>query len=124
MQKGLFDDDYNWESHNVDGKTISKLVRNDNYKELLDDYEKLSYTQELVFNALKDNPKGLCDRAIQKYIKKEYGRFLPISSICGRRNELMNLNIVTADGKTTYPDYNNCVRTVTRWTLTIGGFSH
>lgn len=120
MQRGLDDEVFRcWD----DKKSISENVRDYNYKKLNEDVEHLSHQQQLVYNALCDNPQGLCDREIQKYIWSEYGIKISISSINGRRNELVDYNLVKADGRTpSPPDYNNQIRLVTNWKIATGGF--
>jgi len=118
MQRGLDDEVFRcWD----DKKSISENVRDYNYKKLNEDVEHLSHQQQLVYNALCDNPQGLCDRGIQKYIWNEYGIKISISSINGRRNELVDYNLVKADGRTpSPPDYNNQIRLVTNWKIADG----
>ena len=117
MQTDLTYDEWN-------KKTISKQVRDEHYKELQNDELRLFRTQKLLYDAYCDNPGGLCDKAASEYIEMVNNEFLPVSSICGRRNELITMGIVAAAGTVQHPDHNNDVRNVTNFKLTTGGFSH
>jgi len=100
-----------WEAYQH--KSISEQARDENYKKLQNDECHLCKTQECVLKALQNNPEGLCD----KEISKKTG--LPISSVCGRRNELVKMGLIQPDGTIEYPDYKNSMRMVTRWRLSV-----
>ena len=100
MQKLLFDGDYD--------KSISELIRDDNYKELVSDESRLCRTQQMVYDTLYG--KTLCDKQIAVLTG------LPISSVCGRRNELVKMGLIEpSDEPIEYPDYTGCMRLNTGW---------
>lgn len=89
--------------------SISEKVRNHNYQQIQNDEKTLCKTQQLVYHCIANHPEGICD----KQIRDEIG--LPLSSICGRRNELMEIGLITAIDSRPYPDYNNRMRLNTFW---------
>jgi len=103
----------NFENYKFGDKTLSEKVRDSNYKQVMQDVEQLSTTQELVLQALQEHPEGLCDKEISKITG------LPVTSVCARRNELVKMRMVASDGTIEYPDYRNHMRLVTRWRLTL-----
>jgi len=100
---------------NYFNKSVSENIRDQNYKMLLNDELHLCETQQIVYDALVDGKKT----------DKEIAIFsgLPLSSVCGRRNELVKIGIVEAVGTKLMPDYKNCMHPNTLWGLTVGGFS-
>ena len=108
MQTELFDHD----------PAISKNIRNENYKQVLEDKEYLSHMQNLVYEAISGSSVGICDKAIQHVLKDQFELFLPISSINARRNELVDMGMVMSVGFTEYPDHNNVMRKNTLWSTT------
>lgn len=94
-------------------KTISENVRDINLQKI--DEKTLSYTQDLVYKAITAHPNGICDKKIQQYIKQEYNEYLPISSINGRRNDLIKKKLVTPVGTKYIPDHNGRTRLNTLW---------
>lgn len=107
-------DEYNvFEPQRIDTKTISETVRDTNLKQMNKDV--LGFTQELVYKAILSHPDGICDKHIQKWIKEQYNTYLPISSICGRRNDLKKQGLVVGVGKDYFPDHNGITRLNTLW---------
>jgi hypothetical protein len=62
------------------------------YLKLQDDPIKLGHLQELVFNAIKDNPLK-CDKELSEITGLE------LSCINGRRNELEEMKLIESAGK-------------------------
>ena len=99
----LIDDEENWNE-----RSLSRDIRDENYKEIMNDEDRLCPTQLKVYNALLSNP-GICDKEIKKITK------MSISSITGRRNDLIKMGLVSESGWKYYPDYNGCMRKNTTW---------
>lgn len=101
-----------YEQDNV--KSISEVNRDENYKQILNDDNHLCYTQQLVFDVIASYG-SISDREIVDILSKQ-GTPLPLSSVNGRRNELVKMGKVIADEQPiTRPDYRNQMRTVTGW---------
>lgn len=94
-------------------KTVSENVRDINYQEIVLDDERLCRTQKMVYDTLQSFGV-LCDKAISEKTG------LPVSSVCGRRNELVKLGLVEASpDPVEYPDYNGCIRLNTGWRVKL-----
>jgi DNA-binding MarR family transcriptional regulator len=94
----------------MEQKSLSEIVRNEVYKKL--DELKLSNAQLRVLDVIeRHHPGGIHD----KYIAKATG--MPITSVCGRRNELIKAGIVEAVGWDLVPDYKGEMHKNTLWGL-------
>jgi hypothetical protein len=87
--------------------SLSKSVRNVNYQ-MLDDVE-ISNCQRIVLEEILKHPKGINDKGIAA------NTGLPLSSVCARRNELMQQGLVVSIGVRVYPDYKGRMRPNTLW---------
>jgi len=92
-------------------KFISESVRNANYH-MLDDVE-INTCQHLVFEEILKHPDGINDKGIA------VNTGLPLSSVCARRNELVQHRLVAAIGISHYPDYRGRLRPNTMWGVVV-----
>jgi hypothetical protein len=90
---------------------IGKAVRNTNYH-MMDSVE-LNNGQRIVLEELLKHPDGINDKGIA------VNTGLPLSSVCGRRNELMKQGLVAAIGIGIYPDYKGRFRPNITWGVVI-----
>jgi len=90
-------------------KTLSELVRDEAYEKL--ENVSLCNAQLKVLKAIENYPDGVPD----KLISQETG--MPVTSVNGRRNELVALGLVEAVGWDYYPDYQGKMRKNTLWSL-------
>jgi hypothetical protein len=91
--------------------SIGKCVRNINYHML--DNEELNNCQRIILEEIIKHPKGINDKKIAA------NTGLPLSSVCARRNELMQQGFVKSVGVCFYPDYKNRLRPNTLWGIVI-----
>ena len=91
--------------------SISKSVRNINYHMLGN--EELNNCQRIVLEEILKHPKGINDKGIVA------STGLPLSSVCARRNELMQQGFVVSVGVCFYPDYKGRIRPNTLWGVVI-----
>lgn len=91
--------------------SLSKCVRNINYHML--DGSEINNCQRIVLEEILKHPKGINDKKIAA------NTGLPLSSVCARRNELMQQELVVSVGVCVYPDYKNRMRPNTLWGVVI-----
>jgi predicted transcriptional regulator len=82
---------------------VGKMVRNINYQNI---QSHISNEQQIVYACLLQYPEGLTDHEIAESTN------LPLSSVNGRRNELMHHNLVKPVGIATYDDRGVHIRTM------------
>jgi len=90
---------------------MGKAVRNTNYYMM--ETSELSNCQRIVLEELLKHPDGINDKGIAA------NTGLPLSSVCGRRNELMKQGLVAAIGIGVYPDYKGRFRPNVTWGVVI-----
>lgn len=91
-------------------KTLSEMIRDETYKKL--DDVSLTNDQLRVLHAIEiHHPEGIPDKQISKHTG------LPITSVCGRRNELVHVGLVEPVGFDYFPDYSGKMRKNTLWGL-------
>jgi len=96
---------------NEDPIDMGKAVRNVNYHMI--DAAVISNCQRLVFEEILKYPEGVNDKDIAK------NTGLSLSSVNGRRNELVQLGLVVAVGIGLYPDYKGEPRPNLMWGVVI-----
>lgn len=104
MQKVLFDIDEN--ETLTPAFSISKSVRNASYHMVK---PRIGHEQQIVYTLLLQHPTGLTDHEIASLSG------LSLSSVNGRRNELMQQQLVHPVGIATYDDNNGTLRLRTLW---------
>jgi transcription initiation factor IIE alpha subunit len=104
MQKVLFDSDDKGELH--PSFSISKSIRNASYQNAK---PRIGHEQQIVYTMLLQHPEGLTDHEIAELTG------LSLSSVNGRRNELMHQKLVRSVGIATYNDNNSTLRLRTLW---------
>jgi len=107
IQTGLDDPEFEIKQ----SQFVSKSVRNVNYH-MMDSVE-LNNGQRIVLEELLKHPDGINDKGIAA------NTGLPLSSVCGRRNELMKQGLVTAISIGFYPDYKGRLRPNVTWGVVI-----
>jgi len=90
---------------------MGKAVRNTNYHML--DSSEINNCQRIVLEELLKHSDGINDKGIAA------NTGLPLSSVCARRNELMQQGLVASVGVCVYPDYKNRMRPNTLWGIVI-----
>lgn len=95
--------------------SLGKRVKAESYQQICMDVEYLSHWQTIIYQVISEHPVGICDKEIKRVIMDEFEIDLPISSICARRNELIDVGLVCAVGVMEYPDYSGMVRKNTLW---------
>lgn len=104
MQKVLFEYDKN---EGLQPQfSISKSVRNASYQNIK---PHIGHEQQIVYTMLLQHPEGLTDHEIAVLTN------LSLSSVNGRRNELMHQGLVREIGLATYDDENGTLRLRTLW---------
>lgn len=91
--------------------SLSKSVRNVNFQ-MLDDVE-ISNCQRIVLEEILKHPGGINDKGIAA------NTGLPLSSVCARRNELMQQGLVVSVSVCVYPDYKGRMRPNTLWGVVV-----
>jgi len=90
---------------------MGKAIRNANYHMITPD--ELSNCQHIVLEEILKHPDGINDKGIAA------NTGLPLSSVCGRRNELMKQGLVASVGFCFYPDYKGKTRYNNVWGVVI-----
>jgi len=90
---------------------MGKAVRNANFHMM--DTEELNNGQRIVLEELLKHPDGINDKGVA------VNTGLPLSSVCARRNELMQQGLVASVGIGYYPDYKGRLRPNTLWGIVI-----
>ena len=86
---------------------LGKAVRNANYHMM--NIEDVNNCQRIILEELLKHPDGINDKGTAA------NTGLPLSSVCARRNELVQLGLVSAIGVGFYPDYKGRLRPNTVW---------
>jgi len=90
---------------------IGKAVRNTNYHMM--ELDELNNGQRIVIEELLKHPDGINDKGIAA------NTGLPLSSVCGRRNELIKQGLVAAISIGFYPDYKGRLRPNITWGVIV-----
>lgn len=104
MQKVLFE--YDEKEVLQPQFSISESVRNASYHNIK---PRIGHEQQMVYTILLQHPEGLTDHEIASLTG------LSLSSVNGRRNELMHQRLVKLAGIATYDDENGTLRLRTLW---------
>jgi hypothetical protein len=106
MQRVLFNPDPDDNNELQPSSSISKSVRDISYQNI---QPRLGHEQQTIHTVLLQHPEGLTDHEIAILTN------LSLSSVNGRRNELMHQRLVEVIGIATYDDENGTLRLRTLW---------